>query len=331
MSTARASSILVPLDGSALAEQALWVAARLAHRLDGVLHIVTVRAPAPPAGEETGEPTAHAGSGRQVRHDLREYLEGKAGELATTHGVRCSCAVLHGWPPEALTDYIHANGIALVVMTAHGRSGVSRCWIGSVTDGLLARVTVPVLVLRPGTAPPRARFYRILVALDGSAGSKKVLTQAVALGSAEPGTEYTLAEIVEPPMPLPRHPAVQLEPDPAGSLVRRRKLAAQDLERRAERLRRRGLAVTTRVLVAQGVGEQLIELAENLGSDMIAVGTQRPRATERLLLGSVADKVVRGASQPVLVIPVRMRVAGSTRGTARRRAPAGKREMPSPC
>jgi nucleotide-binding universal stress UspA family protein len=237
MSTAPSSSILVPLDGSALAEQALWVAARLARRLHGALHIVTVRVPG--ARDAVGEPTVHAGTGREVRHDMREYLKGNAEDLATTHGVCCSCAVLHGWPPDALADYVRANGIALVVMTAHGRSGVSRCWIGSVTDGLLARVTVPVLVLRPGIAPPRARFYRILVALDGSAGSKKVLAQAVALGSVESGTEYALAEIVEPPMPVLRHPPVYLGPDPAGSLVRRR--AAQDLERRAERLRKRGL------------------------------------------------------------------------------------------
>jgi nucleotide-binding universal stress UspA family protein len=308
MSTAPSSSILVPLDGSVLAEQALWVAARLARRLHGVLHLVTVRGPTPTAGDETGEPAARADSGREIRHDLREYLEGKAEELATAHGVCSSCGVLRGWPPDALADYVRVNGIALVVMTAHGRSGVSRCWIDSVTDGLLARVCASVLVLRPGIAATTARFQRILVALDGSAGSKKVLAQAVALDSVELGTEYTLVEVVEPPMPVPHHPPAHPGPDPADSLVRRREAAVQDLERLAERLRKRGLAVTTRVLVGQRVAEQLITLAQSLGSDLIAVGTQRPRATERLLLGSVADKVVRGASQPVLVIQVRKRL-----------------------
>ena len=306
MTTTPSSSVLVPLDGSALAEQALWVAARLARRLHGDLHVATVRVPA------AGEPAARVGTGHEVRHDVRAYLEGKAEALATTHGARCSCAVLHGWPPDALADYVRANGIALVVMTAHGRSGVSRSWIGSVTEGLLARVTAPVLVLRPGIAPPRSRFSRILVALDGSAGSKKVLAQAVALGSLESGTEYTLVSIVEAPAPTPGHSPVHLGADPAGSLAGRREATGKDLERRAERLRKQGLGVTTRVLVAQGVGEQLIELAKSLDSDLIAVGSQRPRATERLLLGSVADKVIRGASQPVLVVPIRRQVAGAS-------------------
>ena len=330
MSTVPSSNILVPLDGSALAEQALWVAARLARRLHGVLHLVTVRVPTPTAGDRTGEPTARGDSGREIRHDLREYLEGKAEELATAHGVCSSCGVLHGWPPDALADYVRANDIALVVMTTHGRSGVSRCWIGSVTDGLLARARAPVLLLRPGLAAPTARFQRILVALDGSAGSKKVLAQAVALGSVEPGTEYTLVEVVEPPMPVPHHPPVHPGPDPADSLVRRREAAAQDLERLAERLRKRGLTVTTRVLVAQRVAEQLITLAQSLGSDLIVVGTQRPRTTERLLLGSVADKVVRGASQPVLVIPVRKRLTHAARGPVRRSATAASTAPPPP-
>ena len=322
MSTAPSPSILVPLDGSVLAEQALWVAGRLARRLHGVLHLVTVRVPTRTTGEGTAAPTAAADSGSEIRRDLREYLEGKAEELATAHGVCSSCGVLHGWPPDALADYVRTNRIALVIMTTHGRSGASRYWIGSVTAGLLARVRAPVLVLRPGIVASTARFHRILVALDGSAGSKKVLAEAVVLGSVEPGTEFALVEVVEPPTPVPHHGPVHPGPDPADSLVRRREAAAQDLERLAEQLTERGLAVTTQVLVAQRVAEELITLGQRLGSDLIVVGTQRPQVPERLLLGSVADKVVRGASQPVLVIPVRKRRTHAARGPVRRSARA---------
>jgi nucleotide-binding universal stress UspA family protein len=331
MSTTSSLNILVPLDGSALAEQALWLAARLAHRLHGTLHLVTVQVPEAAVGEATGEPAAPAGTGPVVRHDIHKYLERTAEELATTHGVAWSCAVLHGWPPDALAEYVRANGIALVVMTAHGWSGVSQCWIGSVTDALLARVTVPVLVLRPGVEPPRERFFRVLVALDGTAGAKKVLAHAVALGSVESGTEYTLAEIVEPPLPVPQHQRVHPGPDPAESLVGRREAATRDLEHRAERLRSHGLTVTTQVLAARGIAKHIIELANRLHSGLIVVGTQRPRAAERLRLGSVADKLVRGASQPVLVVPVRIRLARAAKRTARRPATVAKEGMLSAC
>lgn len=325
MRTARPLGILVPLDGSALAEQALWVAARLARHVQGVLHIVTVRVPAPLQDDQGKRQPAHPPAGPDIRAGQREYLEGKAEEMSTTHGVRSATAVVDGWPPTALAEYVCEHDIAFVVMTAHGQSGVSRRWIGSVTEGLLVRVDAPVLVLRPGLAPARARFCRILVAIDGSVGSEVVLAKATALGLVETGTEYTLARIVEPAAPpLSKSPA-RPSSRSNGPLRRERDEASQDLERRAERLRKRGCAVRTEVVVAEAVAEGLIELATTLDCDLVAVGTRSPRTKEPLQLGSVADKVIRGANQPVLIIPVRKRSArrrrtGQIRSTPRQRA-----------
>ena len=294
------SSVLVPLDGSVLAEAALELAAGLAHRTHAVLHLVTVQVAAP--GHEATEEPDHPPAALAIRHDLREYLEAKAEALAITHGVRCTCAVLHGSPPEALAAYVREHRVALVVMTAHGRSGTNRRWIGSVADRLLRRTTAPVLLLRPDSLPMAQRFYRVLVALDGSAACGDVLAQAVALGSLVPDTEYTLVEVVEPPLPL-LHPG----PNPVGARARREEAAVADLDRRAARLHESGVMVTSKVVVAERVGERLIELAETLDCDLIAVGTQRPRTQARPMLGSVADKIVRGATQPVLVVPLRKR------------------------
>jgi nucleotide-binding universal stress UspA family protein len=322
MSTGAWANVLVPLDGSALAEQALEIAASLAHRTHATLHLVTVQVPTPAGVDETEDGPRRTSTAREVRHDLRHYLDVKAEQLATTHGVSFTCAVLHGSPAEALADYVRAKDIALVVMTAHGRSGVSRCWIGSVADRLVRRVTAPVLLLRPGGRPLPQRFYRLLVALDGSAGSRDVLAQAVALGSLAKDTEYALVEVVEPPMPALHEPTPHPGPDPVRALVRQREAAAQDLERRAARLRKLGALVTAQVVVAQRVGERLIELADSLGSDLIVAGTRRPRAEERPLLGSVADKVVRGATQPILLVPLRKRSPLRTRPAARLAASA---------
>ena len=69
------------------------------------------------------------------------------------------------------------------------------------------------------------------------------------------------------------------------------------------RLRSQGISVATEMIAARGVGEQILGLAQSTGADLIVVGTHAARGMERLLLGSVADKVIRGASQPVLVVP----------------------------
>jgi len=291
--------VLVPLDGSALAEGALWVAARVARGLRAVLHLVSVRTPEAD-GPDTGQ------------RDLREYLATKADEVATTHGVRCECAVLHGWPPEAVARHAGAVGGCLVVLTAHGRSGVSRSWIGSTTEGVLARAQVPVLVLRPGLGPPRARFDHVLVAMDQSAGAATVLKQALLLGAAERPPAYTLAQVLEPR--TKRAP----KPDETHDLERRMAEATRMLERAASRLRKRGLAVTTQVVVGANAADLLMELGRALKCDVIAIGSQSRHPTARLPLGKVADKVLRGAAQPILIVPVAREAA---RRVARPRRP----------
>jgi nucleotide-binding universal stress UspA family protein len=76
------------------------------------------------------------------------------------------------------------------------------------------------------------------------------------------------------------------------------------LEQLSGQFRRRGIKAGVRVLVGQGVAEQILELARNVGSDLLVIGTRAPHEVERLVFGSVADKIVRGATQPVLVVPV---------------------------
>jgi nucleotide-binding universal stress UspA family protein len=300
--------ILVPLDGSELAKGALWVAARVAHELRGVLRLVAVHVP-----------KEDAGGAETPQSDLRRYLATTADEVGTAHGTRCEAAVLHGWPPEAIANDLAAVGGSLVIMTAHGRTGMSPSWIGSTTEGVLARSSVPVLVLRPGTPAMRARFERILVALDRSSGSARVLRQALLLGSPGGATTYALIRVVEPHAPAPGRRDGIAEPDAPEELERRREQAAKSLERAAVRLRKHGMVVTTHVVVSRNVAERLIELGRTLHSDAIVVGTQSPHETARLPLGKVADKVLRAAVQPVLVVPVaRERAGPGTRRPSRR-------------
>jgi nucleotide-binding universal stress UspA family protein len=301
VTTRAAPVILVPLDGSELAEGALWVAARIARALRGRLRLVAV---CPAAKDAEGVKAAP--------RDWRQYLTAKADEVATAHGTRCDCAVLHGWPPEAIARHLASAGCRVVIMTAHGQGGGSPSWIGSTAEGILARVSVPVLVLRPG-ASPGVPFQHVLVALDQTAGAATVLTQALLLGGPDATPTYTLVRVVEPrALGLPRGGSSL---DPQGrELERRRAEAVRALERGASRLRKRGAAVTTHVVTRRNVANRLIELGGTLGCDAIVIGSQSPHAAPRLPLGKVADKVLRGAKQAVLVVPV---ARGSVRRPAR--------------
>jgi len=140
-------SILVPLDGSGLSEKALEVAQSFAQAFDSTLHLVRA-VPIPVmadgfAGEAAYMPQLMEG----MVEGAREYLQGAAQKLNPP--VKVIIEVLIGYAAARLEEYAAEHGIDLIVMTSHGRGGLVRTALGSVTDRLLAAGTAPVLVVRP--------------------------------------------------------------------------------------------------------------------------------------------------------------------------------------
>ena len=302
MTAAGFRAILVPLDGSGIGQQAIEVGARLARHAGATLHFAMAHQP-PPAGLLTLEPPRVAKE-VEVESRAREaaYLEALAEGVRCAHGLCVTTALLEGPPARALADEMRARHIDLVVMTTHGRGGLNRWWLGSVTDRLLHLTHVPLLLLHPRTGAQPTEFRRVLVALDGESDDT-VLECALAVGSLASSASYVLARVVPPTTPLmsplPAYPT-HLHPDWA----RQQDLEARNyLARLSSRLGSRGFHTTTEVVAAAGIADAVLEIAAATSADLIAVGTHGAVGVERLLLGSVADKVIRGAAQPVLVVP----------------------------
>jgi nucleotide-binding universal stress UspA family protein len=293
--------ILVPLDGSTLAEEALSVAGPLAHRTGAEIHLMSVQPPALSAGAQFGLADTDAQPVYGEREHIEAYLAMMAARLARVEGVHAVPAVLEGSPSDLLTQYAKAAQIELIVMTTHGRGGFSRLCLGSVADDLVRRVTVPVLLLRHGAHPDGAKFRRIVVALDGTEQSERSLGPALAL-SATDDVQYTLVRVVQPLPPPMVTPVGLYPPTDRDTIEQLAEQAGSYLEKVAGGLRAQGLAVETRVLVGRAADE-VVGLAEKDHAQLIVVGTRAARGVDRLLLGSVADLVVRGATQPVLVVP----------------------------
>jgi nucleotide-binding universal stress UspA family protein len=296
--------ILVPLDGSPVAEHAITVAAALARRTGARLHLVTAveHLSVLASGEEPM-------TARELDQELREftlgYLKSQAEALGITHGLEVGYSVLDGPPAGVLATFAATHHARVIVMTTHGHSGFNRLWLGSVADRLLRRVTVPVLLLRAKDAHLTTEFRHILIALDGQPEGEGVLEPAIELGSLFPDARFTLMQVVEPPIPLITRMAMQPAKLRSHWHEIQENSARSHLERLANGMRARGLQVETQVISARGVGEQILDLAAAIGADLIVVGTHGARGMERLLLGSVADKVIRGATHQVLVIPTR--------------------------
>jgi nucleotide-binding universal stress UspA family protein len=294
--------VLVPLDGSELAEQALSVGAARARRTGASLHLVSVHEPVPLAAMPPDYPMPVSDLEAMAHEEREGYLESVAAAARASLPTPVVAAVVTGGPAESLCEYVETHPVDLVVMTTHGRGGLSRLWLGSVADRMLRRLAVPVLLLHPDEAPQPTEFRHFLIALDGEI-EEPVLAAVELMGRDGGKVRCTLTRVVEPALPVLSGLAARPAHLPPDWNARREVDARNYLARLTERLVGRGWEVSWEVLVGRGVAGQVLQLADATRADAIVVGTHGARGLERLLLGSVADKIVRGSRVPVLVVP----------------------------
>ncbi len=296
-------SLLVPLDGSAFAEHALPLALGLARRAEASLNLVSVHVPLLSVAADSIAPGTCEAEARALAQE-RAYLDEIVRRLATQATVPVTSALLESAAvAELLAEHAAKTNADLVVMTTHGRGPLSRLWLGSVADEMVRRATTPVLLVRPHekgvdfAAEPQVRH--ILVPLDGSALAEQMLAPARVLGGVSQA-EFTLLRVYGPAIDVdPLGYAAQEGVEGADEQLRVR---AQDyLQRVAEGLSGQGCKVQTQAVAGQHPATAILDAAQNLAVSLIALETHGRRGLPRLLLGSVADKVIRGATVPVLV------------------------------
>jgi nucleotide-binding universal stress UspA family protein len=300
-------NIMVPLDGSSLGEYALPLALGVARRAAATVELVHVctqlgpntlggRGDAPALGEARIE---------HMQEQARDYLDQLATSLSARWEVAMNTTVLAGRPADVLEDHARATRADLVVMTTHGYGPLGRAWMGSVADTLVRRLPMPLLLVRPHDevldvleCVHEQVFEHVFLPLDGSALAERILEPALALGELV-GAEYTLIQAIEIPA-LGYAPAAQAFGLEDRVIEEWRGEALAYLERVASPLRKRGLSVHTRVVYGPPA-LAIIDAANDHSDSVIAMSTHGRGGAARLLLGSVSDKVVRGAGVPVLL------------------------------
>lgn len=297
----RLQSILVPLDGSPLAEQALPLAESIAARAGCKLKLVLIHEPLI-LMEPGADYTKFELEMQKANH---EYLKSVTARVRDRLGPSVSSAVLKGLPVvQTLTTHIRELGVDLVVMTTHGRGGLRRAWLGSVTDQLIRNSEIPILVVRPDeeeVAKSNA-VSEILVPLDGSPLAEAALEPAMNLARLW-DAEISLVQVVRP-IVLTSGAPVSFPSGYSDQVTAIRRDTAQDYIRDvAERIREAGLRSTgVAVIGTESIPDTLINLAAPERVSLMVVATHGLGGFKRMVLGSVADKLVRGARVPVLVV-----------------------------
>lgn len=321
-SLGRIQSMLVPLDGSSLAEQALPIALAIAERARCKLKLVLIHEPL--MLMEPGP--AYTKVELAMQKADREYLKSVTARLRERLGRSVSSAVLRGMPlAQTLSTYTHELGADLVVMTTHGRGGIRRAWLGSVTDQLIRTSDIPILVVRPreeGGEKAGAALTEILVALDGSPLAEAALEPAITLARLW-DAQISLVQVVRPVM-LTSEPHLTFPSGYSEQATASCRESAKDYIRDvAERVRDSGVKSTGVAVIGAAVPETLIELTAPERVSLLAVATHGRGGLKRLVLGSVADKLVRGSNVPVLVVRPTGRRA--TRKSEENRVPVSAR------
>lgn len=295
-------SILVPLDGSPLAEQALGLASHIAQRAGSKLRLVLAHqlqsAPLDPLAAKLFTSIDLA-----TRKSERAYLRGIQAKLREG-GIRLSSAVtLSGNAGLELEQYVRESDIDLVVMATHGRGGIRRAWLGSVADHLIRTLEVPVLLVRPREGEPaqdRQGVGEILVPLDGSPLAEEALDPAMALARIWDAA-VTLVQVVQPVLPVADPALPRASAYDEGLTASCREQAQDYLDDLVEQMHEQGLRATGVAVVAWNAAAAILDVARPERVAVVALATHGRGGLRRLILGSVADKLVRGADVPVLV------------------------------
>lgn len=290
-------SILVPLDGSELAERALTVAASLAARLHSALCIVHVF-----RDRVIDELPTYGLAGETAHATAQAYVLAAADRIRAAHGGVVTGHVLEGSAAGAIAAAVTSEGIDLIVMSSHGRTGASRFWLGSVTDAVIRSATVPVLMVRGGKSGGASTelFEHVLVPLDGSSLAETVIPHAIALARLNDANIHLL-QVEERAEDL-RTSVWGLAAHAPDDLPARLEHADRYLHTLIATFQPDWPPATVSAEARGGhrIGEAIAQVAIERGSDLIAM-TTHGRGASRVLIGSVADKVIRGTSCSVLL------------------------------
>ena len=291
--------ILVPLDGSALAEKALPVAIHLARQMQSELTLLSVAQQEPIAVAES------MGYGLwvpnetlpEIRKGLEDYLS-RTIEKYKTANVPMSQQLEVGDEAGEIVDTAVSQQFDLIIMSTHGRSGISRWLMGSVTEKVLHQAPCPLLILRDDTLPEH-----ILITLDGSELAETALIPGLALAVGL-GADVTLLQVLEGSLPAMNADSwMENEQADVGDTQekeqKQRDNATTYLQMIADRFSHHDL----KTAVPYGKpAEAILSYAESIPNSLIAIATHGRSGLARWVFGSVAEKVVRGTTGPVLVI-----------------------------
>lgn len=289
--------ILVPLDGSELAERVVLPAIRLAEAIRADIVLLTVVSPLPrPDHADTVE-----GVVQTRRYEAGLYLKGVRNHFLPSSAA-VETAVLSGPAAQTIITYAKEQAVDLIIMTTHGRSGLTRWTLGRVAEKVLRRAPCPTVILRSEQALAPEHIRRVLLPLDGSPLAEAVLEPTLTV-ARDLQAEVLLLRVIEPVVPFARGwEETAVSPSELQT-------AQAYLEKVQQNVRAWDVKSSCQV-TAGPAAEAIIDFADTNQIDLIVLSSLGSSGFQFWLFGSVAERVMKNAHCATMV--VRHEEAGQT-------------------
>ncbi|WP_267164401.1 universal stress protein [Halovenus salina] len=282
-------NILLPYDGSDGATEVLYHASEIAHWAGATINVIYV------ADTARDSVTVVEGQTVDVLERQGEDILEEAAKTLDTLGNRYKTDVVQGNPAPTIIDYAERYDQDLVVMPTHGREGVSRYLLGSVSEKVVRLSSVPVLTVRMQPDEQLAFPYEnILIPTDGSTAATHAAESLIELAAALDATVHVLSVVDDT--------VGEADVRSTASETESEQATTDAVETVVSQANACGVANTVRHIEYGSPVEEILESIESHEIDAVGMGTTGKRGTDRILLGSVAEKTVRSAPVPVMTI-----------------------------
>jgi nucleotide-binding universal stress UspA family protein len=301
-------ALMVPLDGSTFSRHAIPWALALAQPAGAVVHLVQVVRP--DGIEMPNALLRDADVARDHRTAQQEAVGDLANRLSISTGVSFVAAIEAGDPERELTNYAASNAIDLVVMSTHGRGGFARMLLGSVSDGLIRRGVLPVLLIRPNKHDPEehepAAVSDVLVPLDESREGEQIVEHAIEIseltGAACVLLHVEVLALVSAVAAFGDNPGPTAVPRAQSDTEISHARVADRLTSIADRFRARSVPVSTAIVQDADAASGILKYCQSHPVSLIAMTTHGLQGLDRALVGSAATTLIRQTALPVLVL-----------------------------
>ena len=282
------NKILVGFDGSEFSRAALLEAANRIKRRGGkVILLNAVYFDEEEFGNKPEQLEKRMESGKKICSGAKEMVRKE-------FGIDIESIVSEGEPPEVIARTAQEMNADLIAMGTHGRRGIKRFIMGSVTSGVIGHAPCDVLVVKKPCTRCTGEFTSILLPFDGSAFSKKALSHAYALAKDE-GSEVTALYVI------PRYEEMIgfMKTDSIRKSLHKEAERIIDLAKQSVSSN----GVTLATAIEEGnAADKIVETANRMKHDLIVMGSYGWRGVNKAILGSTTERVIMNASCPIMVV-----------------------------